>query len=150
MSMEAVERGTYPTADDLEIGQSFGRSLTVTETHVVLAAGIFGDFAPLHTDELFAKDTRYGKRLVHGTLVTGMMAGALTQHMGPNAMGFLEEHMRYRAPTYIGDTLETLWTISDLVPKEKLGGSIVYLDGVCRRDDGTVVVEGEARMIVRA
>lgn len=141
-------QATYPKAGDLKIGQRFGRSLTVTEAHVVLASGLFGDFAPLHVDELFAKATRYGQRLVHGTLVTGMMAGALTQQFGPNAMGFLEEHAKFVAPGYIGDTLETVWTITDVVPKDRLGGSVVYLDGVCSREDGTVVVQAEVRLIV--
>jgi acyl dehydratase len=40
--------------DEVAVGDRFGASVTVTETHLVLAAGLFGDFNPLHVDEEFA------------------------------------------------------------------------------------------------
>jgi acyl dehydratase len=46
--------------DEIKVGDSFGSAMTVTETHLVLAAGLFGDFNPLHTNEMHAKPKHRG------------------------------------------------------------------------------------------
>ena len=39
--------------NEIKVGDSFGSAMTVTETHLVLAAGLFGDFNPPHTSDHF-------------------------------------------------------------------------------------------------
>jgi 3-hydroxybutyryl-CoA dehydratase len=137
-----------PTFDSLEIGQKLTGRMTVTEAHVVLAAGIFGDFAPLHVDAEYAKTTRFGERIAHGTLITGIMAGVLSKGLGKNALGYLEQNVRFLAPVFFGDTVATEWEVTEKIPKEKLGGGIVKLTCECASDRGTVVVAGESALIV--
>ena len=48
--------------DEVALGERFGTSLTLTEAHLVLAAGLFGDFNPLHVDEEFSKKSMFGGR----------------------------------------------------------------------------------------
>jgi 3-hydroxybutyryl-CoA dehydratase len=137
-----------PTYRTLTVGQVFTGRMTVTESHVVLAAGIFGDFAPLHTDEEYARKTRFGTRIAHGTLITGIMAGVLAKNMSENALGYLEQNAKFVAPVFIGDTVETTWTVAEKIDKPRLGGGIVLLDGECRTQNGTVVVTARSAMIV--
>jgi acyl dehydratase len=134
--------------ETLSVGQILDDRMTITEAHVVLAAGIFGDLAPLHVDEEYAKTTPFGARLVHGTLVTGVMAGVFGKWLGPNARGYLEQNVRFVAPVYIGDTLTTRWEVVEKIPKEKLGGGIVKLRVECSTQTGTVVLTGDAALIV--
>lgn len=137
------------TFDEVEMGETFSTSLTITETHVVLAAGLFGDFAPLHVNEEFAKTTRFGTRIAHGTLVTGVIGAALAGHFGTGGLGYLEEHVFFRAPVLIGDTITSTWTVAEKIPKPKLGGGgIVKLVIEVKRQDGTVVLDGDGTMIV--
>jgi 3-hydroxybutyryl-CoA dehydratase len=135
--------------ESIQIGESFAGSTTVTETHVVTAAGLFGDFAPLHVDEEYAKTTLFGTRIAHGTLITGMMAGVLSGFFGPNATGYLEQTVNFRAPVFFGDTVTSTWTILDMIPKERFSGGIVELAVRCTKHDDTVVLEGNAKLIVR-
>jgi 3-hydroxybutyryl-CoA dehydratase len=137
-----------PGFHGLEIGQVLRGRLTVTESHIVLASGIFADFAPLHTDEVFARQTRYGSRIAHGTLVTGIMTGVLSKALGTNAMGMLEQHVRFVAPVMAGDTLSTSWEVTEKTEKPGLGGGIVRLTGACETQSGTVVVEGATTLLV--
>jgi acyl dehydratase len=37
--------------EEVAVGERFGTRVTVTETHLVLGSGMFGDFNPLHVDE---------------------------------------------------------------------------------------------------
>ena len=55
----------------------FEHALTVTETHLVTAAGIFGDFNPLHVDESYARRSRYGTRILHGPFTAALMSTAI-------------------------------------------------------------------------
>ena len=52
----------------LQVGQVAEMSKTVTETDVVLFAGITGDFNPAHMDEVQASQSRFGGRIAHGML----------------------------------------------------------------------------------
>jgi 3-hydroxybutyryl-CoA dehydratase len=138
------------TFEEIELGEAFSGRMTLTEAHVVLAAGIFGDLAPLHVDEEFAKETHFGTRIVHGTLLTGVMAGVLSEHFQATAIGYLEQDVRFRAPVFPGETVTTEWRVVEAVAKRKLGGGIVSLTVECRRTDAVVAVEGSAKLIIRS
>jgi 3-hydroxybutyryl-CoA dehydratase len=137
------------TFEQVEVGESFSGSTTITETHIVMAAGLFGDFAPLHVDEEYARGTLFGTRIAHGTLLTGIMAGVLSTYFQGTAIGYLEESVRFLAPVLPGSTITTTWTVRDAVEKAKLGGGIVTLDVSIARQDGVVALEGTAKAIIR-
>ncbi|HEY1854022.1 MAG TPA: MaoC family dehydratase [Solirubrobacterales bacterium] len=143
------EKATGKPFEQIEIGETFARSQTVTETHIALAAGIFGDFAPLHVDEEYAKETRFGTRIAHGTLTTGIMAGVLSSHFHGTSIGYLEQDVRFLAPVYPGDTITTEWTVLDTIEKAKLGGGIVSMKVECRNQDDAILLEGTAKAIIR-
>lgn len=73
-------RGKY--FEDWVVEEEFetGRR-TVTETDIVLYAGLSGDYNPLHTNEEFAKTTVFGTRVAHGFLVHSMSIGLINQTM---------------------------------------------------------------------
>ena len=139
---------TFPSFRSLEVGQLLQGRLTVTEAHIVLASGIFADFAPLHVDEEFARHTRYGTRIAHGTLVAGIMTGVLGKALGPNALGLLDNNVQFVAPVMPGDTLSTLWEVTEMTDKPELGGGIVRLVGRCATQKKTVVVNAECSLLV--
>jgi 3-hydroxybutyryl-CoA dehydratase len=76
------------------------------------------------------------------------MAGVLAKNLSTNALGLLEQNAKFVAPVFLGDTVETVWTVAEKVDKARLGGGVVVLDGECRTQTGTVVVTGRATMIV--
>ena len=49
-------------------GQELWDAVTITETHVVTAAGIFNDPGPNHVNQLQAEASRWGSPIAHGTL----------------------------------------------------------------------------------
>jgi len=62
---------------EVSIGDTFGSAVTVTETHLVVAAGLFGDFNPLHVDESYASRTRFGGRILHGACTSALMSAPI-------------------------------------------------------------------------
>lgn len=133
--------------DDARIGDSFTSSMTVTETHLVLGAGLVGDFNPHHTSETYARGSRYGGRILHGVITSAIMGAPLGMYFHGTAIGFIEHHVRFLAPVYPGDTLATTWKIVEKIDKPKHAGGIVVVHGECRNQDGVVVATAESKML---
>lgn len=133
--------------DEARIGATFSSTLTVTETHLVLGAGLIGDFNPHHVDETYARGSRYGARILHGLLTGAIMGAPLGMYFHGTAIGFLAHNVRFVAPLRAGDTLTTTWTIAGKLDKPKHAGGIVELDGECRNQDGVVVATAHSKML---
>jgi acyl dehydratase len=55
--------------DEIEVGESFETpGITVTDWHVLQFAGVSMDFFELHTNDEFARQTEFGRRVAHGLL----------------------------------------------------------------------------------
>ena len=93
-----------------KVGERFGSRVTVTEAHLVLAAGMFGDFNPLHVDEEFAKESAFGTRILHGPFTSALISSPVGMYFSGSAIAYLEHACRFKAPVRPGDTLKTEWT----------------------------------------
>lgn len=135
--------------DQLKLDDEFETSMTLTEAHIVMGAGLFGDFNPLHVDESFAAKSRYGSRIAHGYLTSNVMAAPLGMLFHRTATAYVEHHIRFTSPVRAGDTLRVKWSIAALDAKPKIEGGLVTLRGTCTNQDGVEVANAEARMLVR-
>ncbi|TSA15962.1 MAG: acyl dehydratase, partial [Betaproteobacteria bacterium] len=134
--------------NEIKVGDVFGSSLTVTETHLVLAAGLFGDFNPLHTNEVHGRKSRFGSRILHGPFTSALVSASVGMYFGGTAIAYLEHTCRFKAPVRAGDTLTTAWTIVEKQAKPKHRGGIAVMSGVCTNQDGEVVVEADGKILV--
>jgi acyl dehydratase len=95
--------------EEWEIGAEFESSgRTVTETDIVMFAGLSGDYNSLHIDEEFCKKTQFGTRIAHGPLVYAIAAGLLFQlHLYDDTLiaflGF--DSLKFTKPVKAGDTI---------------------------------------------
>jgi len=100
-------RGLY--WEEWQIGGEFeSPARTVTETDIVMFAGLSGDYNPLHTDEEYCKQTQFGGRIAHGPLVYAIAAGLLFQlHLYDDTLiaflGF--DSLKFTKPVKAGDTI---------------------------------------------
>ena len=136
--------------DEVVQGERFGTSVTVTETHLVLAAGMFGDFNPLHVDESFAQKSIFGSRILHGPFTSALVSSPVGMFFAGTAIAYLEHACRFRAPVRAGDTLKTDWHVVDKLDKPKHSGGIVVMQGEARNQHGDLVVEADGKILVAA
>jgi len=122
----------------LEAGQSARITKTIAESDVEAFARLSGDYNPLHMDSDFARGTSFQRRVVHGMLVAGYVSTLVGMHLpGPGAL-WTEQNFRWKAPVFIGDTLEIALTIT-----HKSEGSRTITVGVeAKNQDGNIVMEG--------
>lgn len=129
--------------EDLKVGQTALYARTVTETDIVLFAGISGDNNPVHINEEFASNTMFSGRIAHGMLTAAFISTVLGMKLpGPGAI-YVSQTLRFKAPVRAGDTLNVRATVADLVP-EKRRATLSTVITV----DNRVVLEGEAVVIV--
>ena len=136
--------------DEVAVGDTFGSSLTVTETHLVLAAGLFGDFNPLHVDERFARASRFGGRILHGPFTSALVSAPVGMYFHGTAIAYVEHACRFKAPVRPGDTLKTTWKIVDKLDKPRHVGGMVVLSGECHNQDGTLAAEADGKILVKS
>jgi 3-hydroxybutyryl-CoA dehydratase len=115
----------YEYLDDYAVGEKFmSPARTITETDIVLFAGLTGDWHSLHTDVEYAAKTPFKERIAHGmlTLSIGM---ALPFRLGPYS-SFLPrsfiafygmESVRFTGATKIGDTIHCEVEVTDITDK---------------------------------
>jgi acyl dehydratase len=96
--------------DDVDEGAAAPEvSHTLTRTDLVAYAGASGDFNPMHTDEVAAKETGLPSVFGHGMLTAGILATALTDFVG---VGNLRRYkVRFTKQTWPGETLTTRVTV---------------------------------------
>jgi len=129
-----------------KIGDSASMTKTFTDQDVRTFAEISGDKNPVHLDDEYAASTRFGKRLVHGILTSGMISALLGMQLpGPGSI-YIQQTLNFQAPVYIGDTVTATVTVT----KIRENKPIITLKTVCANQDGTVVIDGEAVLLAPA
>lgn len=116
------EKGKFEmgyTYDELEIGMSASFTKTISETDVYLFAGISGDFNPMHLNEEFAKMTPFGTRIAHGALPQSLIAPVLGMKLPGLGTVIPEITVRFRKPTYFGDTITAIGEVVEKIEKRK-------------------------------
>jgi acyl dehydratase len=119
------------------------RGRTITESDVMTFAGLTGDFVELHTNEEYAKATKFGRRIAHGALVFSISIGLGTR------MNFLDDtvlaftgvdRLRFIAPVYFGDTIHIVKKVMSRMEAGAASGLVVFETRVLNQRDELVLV----------
>ncbi len=125
--------------ETLEVGDSVIFSKALTADDVEAFAEASGDTNRLHLDEDFAAGTRFGGRIVHGTLVVGVVSAALARL--PGTIVYLSQDVSYLGPVPVGAPATATCEVV-----EDIGQGRYRLSTAVEADD-TTVVDGEAVVI---
>ena len=136
--------------EEVNVGESFGTSVTVTETHIVLGSGMFGDFNPLHVDEEFSKKSMFGGRILHGPAGFAIATG-LESRLGikeGTAIAFLGMTWDLKGPIKIGDTIRVEQQVTSKRETKKPSQGIVFFHVALINQRDEVVQEGEWKIMM--
>jgi len=135
----------YPQCRDyIEVGDKATFRKTITDGDLSLFAGATGDTNPYHFDDIYAAKGRFGKRIAHGMLVTGLISTVLgTRLPGPGTI-YLNQTLAFKRPVYIGDTITAVVEVVKIHETKP----ILTLSTNCHNESGEAVVEGDAVVLV--
>ena len=130
--------------EDLSVGQSSSLTKTVDERGIEAFAEVTGDNNPVHLDDTYARTTRFGRRIAHGMIAAGLISATLANDLpGPGTV-YLSQTLQFKAPVFPGETLTTTVEVKSV----RADKPIATLATSCKNQDGKVVLEGEAVVLV--
>lgn len=139
--------------EDFEAGQIFtspGR--TVTDTDLSMFCMLSGDWHPLHSDEEYARATRFGRRVVGGVFGIALVTGAMCR------WGIFDESVtamlsvdgwRFREPIFVGDTLTVRMSILGKALTASGRQGVLERGFAILNQSGAVVQEGRSDALIR-
>ena len=131
------------SVSDVRVGDSRELVLTedLTRTQIVQYAGASGDYNPLHTDEVFAREVAgYPGVFAHGMLSMAMTARALTDWVGDGTL--TKYGVRFKSQVWPGDQLTARVTVTAI--REEAGQQLADLNVTTTNARGEEVVSGTA------
>ncbi len=126
--------------EDYYIGQKASISKVFYQEDVAVFSELSLDKNPVHLDEQYAANSRFGRRILHGFL-SGSLISAVIGNILPGVGSiYLHQDMDFRKPAYTGERLTATVTITQI----RMDKRILYLDTICCNDNNEVLIEGKA------
>ncbi|MEV4152929.1 MULTISPECIES: MaoC/PaaZ C-terminal domain-containing protein [Nocardia] len=133
--------------DEIEVGTVFrsgGR--TITEADVVNYCALTGNWIEIHSNVHYAAQTRFGKRLVQGSLTYSLMTGLI--QFGPSIQAnYGIDNLRYLKPVLINDTIYVTAEVIAKKDKDEKFGVVTFLMKALNQD-GDVVQRSEWSLLM--
>jgi len=127
--------------EDVEPGASAPeRSHELDRTDLVKYAGASGDFNPMHTNEVAAKDAGLPSVFGHGMFTAGLLGAALTDYVGVGNLRLYK--VRFTKQTWPGETLTTKVTVESKYQQD--GEHRVDLECAVLNQEGEAKITGVA------
>ncbi len=105
--------------EDLKIGQKASFEKLVNSNDINIFSNLTGDFNPVHTDEKFAKESIFKKRIVHGFLTGSLISTVIASKLpGPGSI-YLKQELKFLSPVFIGEIVKAEVTILEINSEKK-------------------------------
>lgn len=137
--MASLALRTRPT---LQVGDRGEYVKTITEQDVFAFADASGDCNPLHIDEAYAVQTKFGRRIAHGILTAGIISAVLGGEIPGLGTIFVELHIKFLKPVYLGTTVRATATVMEIINPGRIRMLVA-----CVNEDGEDVAIGNAIVI---
>lgn len=97
------------------------------------------DVNPVHLDEHYAKQSIFGKRIVHGFLVGSLISAVIGNKLPGFGSIYLKQEMNFKKPVFIDDEIT-----AEVEIMEEIKPSIYRALTRCLNQNGDVVIDGFA------
>jgi 3-hydroxybutyryl-CoA dehydratase len=130
--------------EDFTVGvEHVTRGRTITESDIMNFAGLSGDFIELHTNEEYARQSPFGRRIAHGMLTLSISTGLMTRMnlITDTVVAFYGiDKLRFVKPVFIGDTIHVKKTVLDTMAKGGTAGVVTFDTSVLNQNGEAVLV----------
>jgi len=138
--------------DDLEVGDEWeSPARTVTETDIVLFAGLSGDHNPLHSDYELAKTGPFGRPVAHGLLTLAIATGLYSHAPRVDTLAFLAIlEWKFLLPVVFGDTIKVVSRVVAIDPQARGRRGVVTWQRQIFNQNMQIVQEGRTQTLIRS
>jgi acyl dehydratase len=154
MESDPIDRRLGYRYADLFVGMAFrspGR--TITDADLVAFAGLTGDYSELHTSDVYAQSSQFGRRVAHGMLGLAYAHGLMwprTGELRETAIAFLGiNEWKFVGPIFVGDTIFVNYRVAELRDsRSKPDQAIAVFDVDVVNQDERVVQTGRKALLM--
>ena len=115
--------------------------IIITDDLVKKFSDLTGDKNPIHLNDEYAKNTIFGKRIVHGMLISSFFSKIISEkYPGPGSI-YLNQNLNFKRPCFIGDTIEVVVRLNKQENKKYLLDTIIY------NSSQEIIIEGSALVL---
>jgi acyl dehydratase len=147
---------SHPTqlfADELAVGLRFrGEEKTLTEERVQQFAAMTGDAHPIHYDPSYAANTRFGRPIAHGLLLTSLTALGSTEmslSLEDSMIAMIEQRWQFRHPAFVGDVVVADYEIRSNSVTGSGRSAKIEIGVTLRNQAGTTLLDGSHVYLIR-
>ena len=138
--------------EDIVIGQRYvSAGRTVTDADNTFFCMMSGDWNPIHANAEYARDSRFGQRIVAGLFGLSLITGAMSQWGVFEASAIAMLNLRdwtFKAPIFIGDTVTVEMEFVGKRLTSKGDAGILERLFTLRKQDGGVLQSGHSDMMI--
>ena len=127
------------------VGDSAEITRKIEQSDVDAFADVTGDHNPVHVDEEFASQTRFGRRIAHGMLTASLISAVLANKLPGEGSVYLGQTLQFVAPVFPGDEITARVTVKQVRDYKP----IMKLETICVNQRDEVVIRGEATVLSR-
>jgi acyl dehydratase len=137
--------------DEIEAGETYDTpGITITDWHIGQFSGLSMDYFELHTNDEFAKQTQFGRRVAHGLLGLALTDGLKSRSgFQARAVASLKWTWEFTGPIFVGDTVTAKLRVAEKrASRSKPDRGILTLDIELTNQRGEVVQKGQNLLLV--
>jgi len=132
-----------PKFEDIQIGDPASLEKTILEEDIEAFAKLTGDRNPIHMDQSFAENSKFGARVSHGMLTSSFISTLIGMTLPGEGAILTNISLDFKKPVFIGDTLLT----NIEVIKKVLLTKQIFLKILISNQNSLVVASGTAKSI---
>jgi 3-hydroxybutyryl-CoA dehydratase len=140
-----TENANEISFNDIFIGQKESFSKKITESMLDEFSKFSGDLNPLHMNDEYADSSIFGKRIVHGMLLSTFFSQLIGMKLpGKNSLYF-SQSLNFRSPCYIDNEIQVIGEVTEKSNSTR----IITISTSILNESGTCLIDGVAKVIVR-
>jgi 3-hydroxybutyryl-CoA dehydratase len=127
-----------------QIGQKSSVKHIFSQEDVNSFAKLCGDNNPLHIDPEFGKQTMFGGTIVHGIFVSALFSTIFGRSLTGSI--YVSQSLNFKRPVHVGKPVTAVIEVQNVEPRKK--GDVITCSTVVKLEDGSVAVEGVAKVLL--
>lgn len=109
------------TIDELQVGEEFRRTYSISDADVRHFAELSGDFNPLHFDDDYAAKSIFGRRIAHGMLSLAKFSGIFGMDLPGLGTLWESQEVYFLKPVFLD---ESYTAVAKVVSKDRRRATI--------------------------